>query len=437
MLSFHKVDNIFLTLFLHFLSFCNMRLLLILVSVFFSIRGHAQFLIKMADSSQLTIGGYSQLQYQAASKEGAQNYSGGDFATHSKSRFMLRRSRIKFEYLKKYKNETPLLQFVFQIGVTDRGGYIRDARVKYFENKYDLFSLTAGLFPRPFGNEVLLSSSKRETPERGRMSQILMKSERDMGAMISFEPQNKDNPLRYLKIDAGLFNGSGLTFPDDYDSHKDFIGRIALKPYPLFSNVSFSMGTSYLNGGILQTTPFIYSIKNSGHFFTFDSSQANIGKIAPRKYYGVDAQLKIKGKAGITQLRGEIITGTQTAFAESSQTPDTLPDANGSLYIRNFRGAYFYLLQNIVNEKNLLVIKYDWYDPNTFVSSNEIGKPGSNLTIGDIRYATLGFGFLRYLTNNVKMELWYDRVWNEKTNLPGYTHDLADNIFTCRLQIEF
>ena len=52
-----------------------------------------------------------------------------------------------------------------------------------------------------------------------------MKTERDMGAMISFEQRQKDHHFKYLKIDAGLFNGPGLSASADYDSHKDFEER--------------------------------------------------------------------------------------------------------------------------------------------------------------------------------------------------------------------
>lgn len=429
-------NNISLTLLKHFLP-PAMRLLLIIAFTFFKFSGHAQFVIPMADSSQLTISGYFQPQFQIASKEGAANYAGGNFEPHAGNRFMLRRSRIKFEYLKVNKEKAPLLEFVFQVDATERGVYARDIFFKYFENKYQLFSVTAGIFPRPFGNEITLSSSKRESPERGRMSQILMKTERDVGAMISFEPQKKGHPLHFLKIDAGIFNGPGLTAPSDYDSHKDFITRVAIKPFPLSKNTLLSLGTSYLNGGILQSTRYIYSIKQPEKNFIVDSSQNNIGRIAPRKYYGVDAQLKIKGKAGFTQLRGEFITGKQTAFANSTTTPASLPAANGSLYIRRFNGGYFYFLQNIIDEQNQVVIKYDWYDPNTSASGKDIGMTGRNLNAADIKYSTMGLGFLRYLNDYAKLVVWYDRVWNEQTNLPGYTTDVADNIFTCRLQIEF
>jgi hypothetical protein len=120
---------------------------------------------------------------------------------------MLRRGRIRFDYIHFNLNNKPSIQFVFQFDGTERGVFIRDFWGRIFENKYKLFAFTAGMFARPFSYELNLSSSDRETPERGRMSQILMRTERDLGAMISFEPRKKDHPLRYLKIDAGFFNG--------------------------------------------------------------------------------------------------------------------------------------------------------------------------------------------------------------------------------------
>ena len=40
------------------------------------------------------------------------------------------------------------------------------------------------MFARPFGFEINYSSSDRESPERGRKSQILMKGERDLDFKI-------------------------------------------------------------------------------------------------------------------------------------------------------------------------------------------------------------------------------------------------------------
>ena len=130
-----------------------------------------------------------------------------------------------------------------------------------------------------------------------------------------------------------------------------------------------------MDGGLLQSTRYIYSINNGTKNFNVDSSITNIGKIAPRKYYGADAQLKIKCKAGFTEFRAEYITGKQTAFANTTETPPALPDANGSFYIRKFDGAYFYFLQNIIKPSNQLILKYDWYDPNISISSKRNWQP--------------------------------------------------------------
>ena len=114
-----------------------------------------------------------------------------------------------------------------------------------------------------------------------------------------------------------------------------------------------------------------------------------------------------------------------------------LVNGTDGFHIRNFNGAYFYLLQQIFNTKNQLLIKYDWYDPNTKVAGNEIGAAGSNFTAANIKYRTLGFGYINYLTDNVKLILYYAKVTNEKTQLAGFTSDVKDDVFTCRLQFRF
>ena len=385
----------------------------------------------------IRIAGYMQPQFQLAQEKGAKSYIGGDFPQNVNNRFTLRRGRIRFDYVRINKTSKPSVQFVFQFDGTERGVFIRDFWGRLFENKFQLFAFVAGMFARPFSYELNLSSSDRESPERGRMSQILMKTERDLGAMISFEPRKPDHPLRFLKIDAGFFNGQGLTAPGDFDSHKDFIARAGLKPYHISKNLQLSFAASYLDGGLLQSTRYIYSINSGTRIFNVDSSLANIGKIAPRKYHGADAQLKINCRAGFTEFRAEYITGKQTAFANTTETPPALPDASGSFYIRKFDGAYFYFLQNIIKPSNQIIIKYDWYDPNMSVSAGDIGHAGSNVTVADIKFSTLGFGYICYINDNVKLLLWYDKVWNEKTQMPGFTKDAKDDVFTCRMQFRF
>ncbi|MBL7818829.1 MAG: hypothetical protein JNL70_27770 [Saprospiraceae bacterium] len=380
----------------------------------------------------LRLSGYLQPQYQVIQTEGAKSFNGGDFPVGVDSRFMLRRARIKIDYATFSQHKTPQMQFVFQYDGTERGVVARDFWGRFFENKYDCFSLVTGLFARPFGFEINYSSSDREAPERGRMSQILMKTERDLGAMLVFAPQKKEHPLHRLEVSLGAFNGQGLIATTDYDNYKDIIGRIQLKNYPLSKNISLNLGASVLYGGIRQNNKTMYTMKG-GSDFTATTDSTHIGSKAPRQYFGADAQLKIKSGIGTTELRAEYIVGTQSATATTSETPATLP--TDPLYVRPFDGAYFCALQSFA-KKHQIGIKYDWYDANKALTGSAI-KSGTKLSAADMRYRTLGFGYICYVTENLRAVLWYDVVKNEATQLSGLTGDLKDNIFTFRLHYRF
>lgn len=383
--------------------------------------------------NHIRISGYIQPQYQLAQSKGIESYIGGNFDSTVNNRFMIRRGRIRFDYVAFTEQDLPKFQFVFQFDGTERGVYIRDFWGRVFENKYHCFNLTTGMFARPFGFEVNLSSSDRESVERGRMSQILMKTERDMGAMISFAPQKKEHPLHLLQANLGLFNGQGLASMADYDSYKDVIARVQWKDQPLSKNLQLSIGASYLNGGIGQNNASINKLNKSLRDFQTITDSLLIGARAPRIYMGVDVQLKINNKLGTTELRAEYIKGTQTATVASSETPTKAIIA--PLYVRNFDGGYFYFLHTI-GEKHMLGAKLDWYDPNTHVQGDDIKKE-SDLSLADVKFTTIGIGYTYYMNSNIKWILWYDRVLNESTQLSEYKNDLKDNVFTFRVQYRF
>jgi hypothetical protein len=414
----------------------------------------AQFLMDMIDTTKetgqgilgvykkydhLRIGGYIQPQFQLAQQEGISTYEGPNFPANVSNRFTLRRSRIRMDYVHFGSPRKAGVQIVFQFDVNERGFTIRDVWGRVFENKYQLFSLATGMFARPFGYEVNLSSSDRETPERGRMSQSLMRSERDLGAMVSFDPRNKNHFLRYIKIDLGLFNGQGINATGEFDNHKDLIARLSLKPYLISPKIILSGSLSHLNGGLRQNTKYKYQVVDEGGLkkTQVDSSLNNIGQISPRRYYGADVQIKIKPSKLTTELRAEYITGIQTGTDQSAETPNALLTASTGFHVRRFNGAYFYFIQQIFSDRHQLMVKYDWYDPNTKVSGKEIGAAGSNVNSANIRYSTLGMGYLHHINENVKLTLYYARVWNEATQLTGFTSDIRDDVFTCRIQYRF
>lgn len=387
----------------------------------------------------LQLSGYIQPQFQVIQSKGAKTFEGTDFALNVNNRFMLRRSRIRLGYLHLNSRQEPGVQITFQFDANERSFTIRDIWGRVFENKYKLFSFTIGMFARPFGFETNLSSSDRESPERARMNQTLMRSERDLGAMVSFDARKDIGWLKRIKMEAGFFNGQGINANGDFDNRKDFIGRISLKPAILSKKISLSAGVSYLHGGLLQSTKYVFATAalNGEKSIVLDSAAGNVGHYSPRMYKGLDAQLKIKNRHGYTEIRGEFINGTQTGSANNSETPTALMSGMDGFYRRNFNGAYFYFLQHLFSIKHQLVIKYDWYDPNIKVKGNEIGAGGKGFTAADIRYDALHIGYNYYITPNVKWDIFYTMVKNETTQLQGFTSDLPDNVFTWRVQFRF
>lgn len=443
---------------MRFIKINRLKFFFIIFSLlFFSLRGKSQKYLTDLDSSffikdtllpflkrfeNLRITGYMQPQFQVAEADGAPSFAGGNFAQFSKSRFMLRRARVKIEYLLTAKEKFPKALFSFQIDATERGVIVRDMFIRLYETKNNNFSMTTGFFARPFGYELNLGSSFRESPERGRMSQILMPGERDLGVMLTHEPQNKKHKLYHFKLDAGFFNGQGASGTTDFDSHKDFISRFMIKPY-IINKVEVGGGLSLLLGGWKNGTKYLYESGTNlagDKIFRVDSSVFNLGKSSPRHYYGGDVQLKIHHGWGETEWRAEYWFGTQPGTQNSTFNPGNLPTANGipvPTYVRHFEGAFFYFLQNIINTKNQLIVKYDWYDPNIKVQKAQIGKPGTNFSPADIKFSTAGLGYVYHFNPQTKLILYYDIVKNESSNITGYTTDLKDNVFTCRLQFRF
>lgn len=419
----------------------------------------AQFLMDMVDTTKdmgkgmlsvvrryenLRVGGYIQTQYQTASSAGAAGYSGGNFSEFSNNRFMIRRGRIRFDYALHHKSGDPQLQFVFQFDGSERGVFIRDFWGRFWERKWHLLSFTSGMFARPFGYEVNLSSSDREAPERGRMSQILLKTERDLGVMASIEPVRQQGFVKHLKVDLGLFNGQGLSGPLEFDGYKDLIGQAVLKPVKLTEDLQLGGGVSFLWGGMRQFAGSAYRLheKSPGSFrFEADSVSSRIGDKLPRRYMGVNGQLKWAHGWGNTEFRAEYWRGTQTSTQNSTETPGTpVLLADGTFapnYIRQFEGVFLVFLQHIGTERHQIGLKWDSYDPNRSVSGRHIGAKGSNLNAADLKYATLGAGYIHYLNPNLKLTVWYDLVRNENTLMQGLEKDLSDNVLTVRAQFRF
>jgi phosphate-selective porin len=400
----------------------------------------------MTQMKNLKITGWVQTQFQHAESKGAKTFDGGDFLPLSDNRFMLRRARVKFTYT------NGLFQGVMQLNATERGVNL----VEYFGKITDpwtkSFTLTTGVMNRPFGFEIQQSSADRETPERARFTQTLLPNERDLGAMLTFQPV-KGKKLYGLKVDAGFFNGVGIAVPGttslngagvvDFDSYKDFIGRAHYKKSLKEDKIQFGIGVSHYNGGFVYQNNRVFDQLTTGANGlmqwqlrdTVTTALSKGGK-APRAYYGGDFQFSVKSKIGTSTIRAEYITGTQSGMIDESKSPSTLPSKMDT-YLRTFNGGYAYLIQRLGKSKNEIALKYDWYDPNTKVSSADFAV-GTTMSKAELKYTSIGFGYNYYYNDNVKLMVYYNMVTNEKaTGISGFDKDLKDDVFTIRIQYRF
>lgn len=392
----------------------------------------------------VSFSGYMQPQFQYAQSKGAPaEYQGGNFGEATNNRFRLRRGRLRADYSLLNSDGTPSTYFVFQFDGTEQGVNVRDFWGRYYEHGWQLFNFTAGLFGRPFGSELQISSQSREAPERGRMSQILMKTERDLGMMVTLNHRKKDSKYKNLQFDLAIFNGQGLSGPAEFDNSKDFVMRLSHKSYAFKSvPLNISGGFSAMLGGLNHQLPVKYAVEKVNGLWQMqkDSSAANLHHIAPRKYYGTDIQLSTQTKSWKSELRAEYMMGLQTGTSTASNTPTAIPVDRNSVklpyYTRNFNGAYFTFVQTLNSTDNQVILKYDWYDPNTKVKGLEV-EPGRGFSAADVRFDTFGFGFLHHFNPHLKAVVYYDMIKNEKTKISKFESDLDDNILTIRTQFYF
>ena len=419
----------------------------------------------LAVLNKLKVSGYIQSQYQVADTIGGPaGFSGGNFSG-TDNRFMIRRGRIKFAFT----NE--LSQYVLQFDVTEKGLGIKDAYIALTDPWTRSFTLTSGAFNRPFGYEIEYSSSSRETPERSRIFQTLFNQERDLGAKLTLQAP-KTSRWNFIKLDAGLFTGNGLNV--ETDTYKDFIGHLSANKSLCHENLSVGLGASYYTGGWATGSTKYYEmgdVTTAGGTVAkgFVEKTATVGDKMKREYFGVDGQMTFHSPLGITTLRGEYLWGTQPGTSSTSGSPsgkwsssstsytttiDPVTNAatttaqttttESSPYIREFSGGYINLVQSIGQTKHELVAKYDWYDPNTNISGNAIAVSGTKTASADIKYNTLGLGYIYHWNTNIKITAYYETVTNETTtnlvaasDIKTYAKDQTDNVFTLRVQYKF
>lgn len=372
---------------------------------------------------KLKVSGYVQTQFQYGEKDASLKVgSANENKEEAFNRIGVRRGRIKFVY------EEGIASGVFQIDLTEKGIAFKDVYLNLKDPWMKSNALRTGIFDRPFGYEISYSSSRRESPERSAVFQALFPQERDLGAMLILQPSAK-SALNFISLQAGLFAGNGIKA--ETDNRKDFIGQLKFAPR-LNDNISFGIGASYYNGGVYQGTTDVYTMQ--GNEFTLSSDASNKGKFAKREYLGFDGQVNIKSILGATKLNAEYLFGQQPGTQTSTNSPNgNLPDYD--VYIRNFQGGYVMLVQSIGSLPFSVVVKYDWYDPNTKIAGNALGLNGTGKA--DMQKNTLGAGAIWDATKQIRLLAYYEFNNREKSENIAEPNGFKSDAFTLRLQYKF
>lgn len=379
--------------------------------------------------SNLKVSGYVQAQWlwtEDANVNGIDATKLGKPSDAMQNQFMVRRGRIKFAYT------YGITQIVFQPDFTEKGVGVKDAYA-LITAPTKWIAGQAGIFDRPFGYEISRSSSVRETPERSAVFLALFPGEREVGAQMILK--GKSGVLSDFTLNAGMFNGNGIAA--ETDSKKDFIGRLAYLKKT--ANASFAVAASYYDGGVVQgDSSYTFS---DGKFVKGDVEKYTYAK---RQYIGASAQYVQDWKFGTTYLCAEFITGTQPGTKSDNANPGNTKQSGAmsigaeKLYIRSFQGGYIQWAQNIGATKHTLVVKYDFYDPNSKISGDEIGVKGTNTSKTDIGLTAIGVGYNYRLNANVKFTAFYNMVKNETSaNVTGYNETIPADTFTARVQLKF
>jgi len=342
------------------------------------------------------------------------------------NRYGVRRGRLKATY------EDFGCQAVIEFDISEGGLKTKDLYLNILDPWVNTIALKGGVFDRPFGYEIAYSSSKLESPERSRIIQTLFPDEKDLGSMLTIQAP-KTSPWNVLKLEAGLLSGNSIN--KDYKTKKDFAGHLTYNK--ALATMKFGLGVSMYAGYMLQTTANVYTMSNGA--FVLDSKASNLNAYTKRSYFGVDGQFSVASDLGLSSIRAEYISGKQPGtFGSSASLNNADPTliAASDTYIRPFSGGYINFVQDIADTKHSIVVKYDWYDPNTDVAGNKINV-AAKTGLADMAYSTLGLGYMYRMNNNVRIMAYYDIVSNESTKVKGYFSNVKDNLVTVRLQYKF
>jgi hypothetical protein len=378
---------------------------------------------EIAKLKAVRISGYVQTEWQHFD----QRSSVGGRALYSdprKNLFTIRRGRIKFQH------KTSTMSMVLQPDITERGVVVKDAFAEFYVVPKGELTINVGIFSRP-NYEVELSSSAREATERSQVVRAFYPDERDLGVMFTTHQKLGDGFTPRLQL--GIFNGVGTT--PEIDPFKDIITRLTF-PLPLGreSKLHVDLGASYYYGGIPQTGDSITRTVEGKNTLVLNDESGDLAGFGNRRNIGVEAQISLDLlPIGSTILRGEFLDGRRPTAGVAAVRRDTLtftPAVNArALQIRNQRGFYAYLVQNLGTGLQL-VARYDMFDRNTDLAGAQVTRSD------DAAVSVLGVGLNAFI-ENLRITAFYEMPTMATDEVVAGIGDLKDNKTTIRFQYKF
>lgn len=288
---------------------------------------------------QVGISGYMQGLAVVAQKNATPSV--GTATSEREGMFM--RMGLRRGYLKT-KATYKALTAVTQLRATDKAIGVFNAYLRYSPSFLSGHHFTLGLCTTPFGYELGVSSSKRETFERAAYYSDLFPGDVDMGLFYLYSPHLASNfHINHLALDVALLSGNGT-----YGMRKPLPDAIARL---VFGHKSASMDRLY------------------GVNAYYGYATALGGQRARRLYLGAYLDYQLHFVHGDLKLRMEAIGGWQAGTPESncaigSNSPEKKGVERFVLVERPFFGAMGMLL---FKSKQLPVegfCKYDYYNRN-------------------------------------------------------------------------
>jgi hypothetical protein len=361
---------------------------------------------------KMKISGYIQMNFEKSEAENGFAADPYDASDDIKSRFRLRRSRLKFTYSESFG------RMVVQADFSNAKIELKDAYFEFDEPWLRMMSLRFGVFNRP-NYEVEYSSSQRESVERSAVIRALYPGERDLGAMLTIAPED----LFSLQIAA--FNNTQLgTFSQSNPNYGSeplyFMGRLT-KSFAL-GEIGLDLGAHARVGNVrLNTNKVIESDSpTAGSAAVVDSTTYKVGDAVGKNWFGVEAQLYYDLLGGM-KILGEYIMGSDVNQLSTAAVPSPAR-------LRDFSGWYVMLVKNLGTDFQFAV-KYDSYAANSALDYESIN------TASELTRSTLGVGLHNYTFENVRLTLWYDmNSWKTNGTLDS---DPIDNLMTFRAQYKF